>query len=208
MARKFKLFLPDGIDATVSLSKFTRGDLYGVKRVEKRSLTNDVLKSVSLTADGAHIIPERGFSSNFWTEDGRYISKDEYINVTSEGEPIPVTESTYTTGARLTETISVEDFFRYDIESTYLLESDSDLSELFETCEKLLNEGRIFRFKYAYNPTAYPSDALLVPYEKKIIIMLGTYAEPVWIEPTTNIALFFADLDEEEEEEIDFTKVW
>jgi hypothetical protein len=208
MGRKFKLLLPNGNQATVSLSKFTRGDLYGVKRVEKRSIEGVPLKAVALTADGAHIIPEKATSSNYWTDDGQFVTKNQYINVTAQGEPIPVQESVYSIGAELTETISLEDFFGYDIEATYILESEEDLSDLVAKCESLLQEDRLFRFKYAYLPTAYPNDALLIPHQGKIIIMLGTYAEPVWIGPATNIALFFADLEEEEDEEIDFTAVW
>ncbi|KKN08688.1 hypothetical protein LCGC14_1054250 [marine sediment metagenome] len=107
----------------------------------------------------------------------------------------------------LTRAISLNDLYSYNIESTYLLKSqdNSSLSRLYKICEKLLEQDKLYRFTYAYYDTTNPRDAILIPKNSDLIMMVGESVELIMLKPTE---ILYSDIEEEElEQEISF-EVW
>ena len=207
MPRKLKLTFPKGEEATVVLQKFTRGDVYGEKRRERRSVGGAALQYVSITEDGAHIVPSKGLSSLYLDESLKYVERNEVIDVSSTGEPLDIKESIFSTGVVISNKIPLEEYFAYDIENTYVLTSEDDLTPLYNECKSLIEQGFLYRFEYVYYSTAYPSDGILIPFGGDIVVGLGRSVPPVWAGPSTNVDMMFEEV-EEESDDFDFEDAW
>ncbi len=101
----------------------------------------------------------------------------------------------------LNSTISLQDYFCYDFERTYILETE-DAEELIKECITLFDKNKLIRFKYAYYATHDSKDAILIPLDNSIIVVVGKYEEPIYVKPKQT--LFY---DDEDEEELEFD-VW
>jgi len=114
----------------------------------------------------------------------------------------------YKAPVNLQKTITIEEYFGYDIERSYVLNSDNleELTLLLLECKILLEKGQLFRFKYAYNDTIKPQEAILLPQDDKIIVVVGKYVAPIMLE-VSQIVYEGEEEDEETEEEIDFD-IW
>lgn len=192
----------------VSLEKFERSDLYGQKVRERRLDNGERLQLARLTWDGRHVIPDKGLSMIYLDEDKNYVPNADIYDVNKEGEPIPLTTSIFKTGVDLETTIPVDEFFQYNIENTYVLASEVELQPLKEACKALQDQGKFYTFKYAYYDSYYPSDAIIIPHEKDLVIAIGERFELVWVGPTTDIDALFKDIEEDEDEDISFEDVW
>lgn len=204
--RQFKMILPDGNEIDASLKKFTRGDIYGVKRREKRDLQGNVLTRARITADGLHVIPAGGLRMQAMDEDGFLVERGDTIPATPDGEPCPVVESIFTTGVHLSRTITVEEHLHHDIERTYVLESDAPLDTLHEKCVALLGEQRLLAFDYAWTATPAPLTGIVIPFEGKLVVAVGRQADVKWVGPDTQLLGLFEDIIEDEE--FDFEETW
>lgn len=172
---KFKL-KNDEIEA--SLKKFTRDMVYGKLITERIAEDGTVLQYASLTADGSLILPLGGTGFNYLDENGLYTAQTRLIN--DEGKDIPFTESMYKTTVTLKTTISIEEYFCYNITATYLLKCEN-LEIIKRKCEELLKQDKLLRFTYAYYATQNPSDAILVPKDDTVVVAVGRYSKPVLV---------------------------
>ncbi|MFX1286830.1 MAG: hypothetical protein ACFFB5_24540 [Promethearchaeota archaeon] len=203
MARVLTLRYKD-VEIPVILKTFSRDDLYGKSIVEKRGEDGTVYQQANLTLDGTQILPYKGIGANYIDINGTYLSKT--LLVDSEDKAIPITRSIYKEPVKLSKTISIDDYFGYVIERTYILTSEqtSDLNRLYSVCEKLLEQGKLYRFTYAYYDTATPRDAILLPKNEVLYVAIGEYAEPIMVSPSE---ILYSDIEEELEEEIAF-EIW
>ena len=210
MPRKFDMIFPGGARSTVFLKKFEKKDVYGTKKYEKRNKDGKSLDSAWLTWDGAHVIPKGGTSSFYLDEDGKYVPNNEKYPVNNEGEPLSIVPSIYNNEVAITDIITLEELLMYDLDATYVLQpdEDGDTEPLLEKCNELLEKKLFYKFQYAYYDTAFPSDAILIPMEDELVIGLGTYVEPIFTGPTTNIEELFKDIEIDEEEEAHFEEAW
>ncbi len=199
MPRKLTLQV-EGKDIVGSLKAFSRDDVYGKITLERRDNDGVVFKNAYLSSDGTHVIPSSGTGSSYLNEDGFY-TKDTII-VGEDGKELPKTKSMYSGPVSIESTINLLDYFCYDIERIYILESDN-LQELKNACVKLLEEqDKLYKFIYAYYDTVEPKDAILFPKEDALLVAIGEYVAPVMLKPQE--ILYY---DEEEEEEPEFD-VW
>lgn len=205
MVRNLILKLED-FEFTANLKPFSRDSIYGRKIIEKRTEEGFVLQHIYLTSDGIHILFSSGIGSSYLDKSGNYIAKT--IDVDEEGNEIPKTLSMYKAPINLQKTITVEEYFGYDIERSYVLNSENleELTLLLLECKILLEKGQLFRFKYAYNDTIKPEEAILLPQDEKIIVVVGKYVPPMMLEVSK---ILYEGEEEEEEtvEEIDFD-IW
>ena len=210
MSRKLNINIPGNLDIVVKFKKFSWSDIYGSRKTVYRTEDGSILSLVSLTLDGEHMLPLGSVSQQYINNAGEYLAKKDVIPADEEGKPLPVSESMFTTGVKLTEidTISLEDYFYYEIEATYILESEDDMSELLSTCKRLLKESKLLSFQYAYYPTAYPLTGILLPYKDNIVIAVGELSEPIFLGPDTNLSDIFEVEDEEEVSEFEFERAW
>ncbi|MFX1239529.1 MAG: hypothetical protein ACFFAS_14040 [Promethearchaeota archaeon] len=198
MPRKLTLQL-DGKDIVGSLKVVSRDDVYGKITLERRDNGGTVFKNAYLSSDGTHVIPSGGMGSSYIDEEGFY-TKDTVV-VGEDGERLPITKSMYSSPVNIESTINLLDYFCYDIERIYLLESDN-LEGLKSKCEKLLEEDKLYKFTYAYYDTFEPKDAILFPKDNVLLVAVGIYVAPVMLKPQE--ILYY---EEEEEEETEFD-VW
>lgn len=206
MPRKFKMLLPDGKNIEASLAKFTRGDIYGVKRRERRDVEGNPLKQARITLDGFHLIPNKGTSTQIIDEEGNFVERGSTVVATLEGEPCPLTESMFSTGVDLKATITLEEYLHHDIERTYVLESEFPLGALYEDCVARLEEGELYAFTYAWMATHDPSRAILLPVEGTIVVAVGKQVTLKWVGPDTQVLALFEDIIEDEE--FEFEESW
>lgn len=186
------------------LKPFSRDSTYGSKIVEKRTENGEVLRDAYLVFDGTHILTSGSLSSSYFDENGNVVSKT--IVVDEKGKEIHKVPSTYKSLINLTDTISISDYFCYDIERTYTLgsEDEEELNLLLLDCQILFEQNKLIKFQYAYLDTIEPLDAILIPKDDTIVVVTGKYSEPEMLETTR---IVYADEEEELEEEIDFD-VW
>lgn len=193
------------MELPVTLEVFSRETLYGKQSVEKRGEGGKTYQNALLTKDGAHILPSKALSSQYVDPMGNYVAST--LLVDAEGKAIPVIRSMFKEPVNLSQTISLEDYFSYQIERTYLINSEQaeGLLRLYTACEKFLEQKRLFRFPYAYYDTTNQSDVILVPKEGLLFGVVGEFAELLLLKPTQ---VLYSDIEEEElEEEISF-EIW
>jgi len=205
MARKIKMSFSDEHEFYFTLKKFTKGDLYGIKTKEKR-LDNKLLKTVSISSDGSHILPKGSTSLQFLDADGKYIERNDVEIFSKEGEKIELTPSMFGTGVNLEE-ITFSDYFRYNFVTSYYLniENDAQYDLLYLKCTDYFENEKLFKFKYTFRETTHPQEAVLIPKDEKIIVLVGTYAPEIYNTPVLNIQEFSEINDEDE---IKFEDIW
>ena len=204
MPRIFTLQFKD-IEIPVSLQSFSRDTLYGKSSIERRGEANEIYSNALLPRDGAHILPYRAIGANYTDPEGNFLA--ETLLIDSDGKAIPVARSMFKEPVKLTRTISLKDFYAYNVDRTYVLKSENidALDRFYLACRKLLEQDRLYRFTYAYYDSTNPQDAILVPKDDNIFIVFGEYAELIMLKPSE---ILFSDIEEEElEEEIAF-EVW
>ncbi|MBN1801739.1 MAG: hypothetical protein JW891_09555 [Candidatus Lokiarchaeota archaeon] len=199
MPRKLTLQL-EGKDIVGSLKALSRDDVYGKIIIERRDNDGNIFKNAYLSSDGTHVVPSGGMGSSYLNEDGFYTK--ETIVVGEDGKELPKTKSMYSGPVNIESTINLLDYFCYDVERLYVLESEN-LQDLKIACEKLLEEqDKLYKFTYAYYDTVDPKDAILIPKDDVLLVAIGEYIAPVMLKPQE--ILYY---DEEEEEEPEFD-VW
>ncbi len=211
MVRTFMLRLPGTAEVKASLEKFQRSDLYGYKIYERRDEAGSVLAQARITWDGQHIIPDKGATQIFLDEDKNYVPSADIYDVDKEGEPLQEQPSSYKIGIDLENTITIDEFFTHNFETTYTLSSLDDPASLLliqVACEALLRTGKLYTFKYAYLDSYYPQDAVIIPHDGDLVVAIGKRFELRWIGPATDVEELFKDIEEEDEEEISFGEVW
>ncbi|MFX1325771.1 MAG: hypothetical protein ACFE8N_12530 [Promethearchaeota archaeon] len=183
----------------------SRETLYGKGSVEKRSEDGEVYQNALITQDGAHILPSKSISSQYVDPEGNYIEKTLLVDI--EGNALPIIRSMFKEPVVLSKTINLEEFFNFQIERTYLVnsEQEEELFDLYLTCEELFHQKKLYRFSYAYYDTSLQRDIILVPKEGHLFALVGEFAEFILIKPNQTL---YSDIEEEElEEEIAF-EIW
>ncbi len=205
MARKIKMSLSDGHEIYFTLKKFTKGDLYGIKTKEKR-MDNKLLKTVSISSDGAHILSNGSTTLQFLDEDGKYIERKDIEIFSNFGEKIELTPSMFDSGVILEE-ITFSDYFRYNFVTSYYLNiqdgAQNDL--LYSKCIDFFENEKLLKFEYTFRETSHPQEAVLIPKDDKIIVVVGTYAPEIYNTPVLSIQKFSEINDEDE---IKFEDIW
>jgi len=196
MVRNLSLKLED-FEFKADLKPFSRDSTYGRIITEMRTEEGSVLQHAYLTTDGTHILFSRGIGSSYLDKDGNQVAK--IIEVDEEGKEIPKTSSMYKSTINLGKTITIEEYSGYDVESTYVLNSENveELTLLLLECKILLEKGQLFRFKYAYHDTIKPKEAILIPKDDYIIVVVGEYVPPTMLEVSQ---IIYEEVEEEEEE--------
>lgn len=205
MVRKINLLLEDGTIFQGSFQKFTKQDLYGKKRIIKETEDETELHSVTITKDGTTILPNGAISSQYIDPKGNYVPKSDLIQTDEEGNPLQIVESMFSQDNRL-EIIHFEDLMRYDIIRTYILEVEDFNNDLFSRCQELFENDELYKFQYAYRKTTHPHDALLLPKNNQLFVLIGDYAPLEWT--TAEIDLDWYQKLADEQDTIDFEEYW
>lgn len=197
-------FQVNGTEVRVYLQKFSRELLYGKSRVERRSEDGEIYQTAYLTSDGMNILTSNGFGSNYMTPEGG-IPKA-IIKVNEQGEPIPIQPSMFKDIIHLKDTISIQEYFHYQIEYSYILNSDTDLAPIKDACKNVWEQNKLFSFPYAYYETTLKRDALLILKDDIIFVVVGAYQEP---RLTAQSDVMYLDevIEQQLEEELVF-EVW
>jgi hypothetical protein len=193
------------LEIPTSLKVFSRDMLYGKSTVEKRGAGGEIYRNAFLTLDGTHILPSKSISAHYVDPHGNYI--EDTMLVDEDGKAIPVTRSKYKEPVKLSKTISFEDYFSYNVERTYILTSEQKevLHQLYLVCKKLLTQKKLYHFTYAYYDTTNPREAILLPKDNQLFVIVAEFTELILLKPSE---ILYSDIEEEElEEEIAF-EVW
>lgn len=209
MARIFTLFGKQIPPIHLSLTKFTKEDVYGIREKIPRDSEGNILMRVSINVDGNLIFPEGALAQLYWDSKNKYVDSSEIIETTFEGTPLAKIPSIFDKPVELIDSISFQDFFRYDISGSYSINSQDNLSQLETECKNLFQQHRLYRIQYAYTSTAHPVDGIIIPFKDQLILLTGIYIEPVWSYVSMNVDELFGNLDElEDEEEMLFQEIW
>lgn len=207
MPRKIRIIPAEGAATLeISLRKFTQEDLYGKKIMEKRTAEGEVLSQIFVTLDGSHFLTPKSTSSHYVDENGLYVSS--VVPTDQDGHALPIVEDMFKRDLQLAQSISINDFFTFNISKTYVLESKGDLSPLLKRCQLVFLEKKLLTFAYAYYPTAYPEIAILIPVDDNIVVCVGTQASLIWARMNMDLSKVYAPEEEEEEEEPGFGEFW
>lgn len=209
MPRKFKLaFMENSPPQEVFMRKFTREDIYGKRTIERRTEEEKSLHPIFVTLDGRHFLVSGSTSSQYVDINGSYV--ENVVPSDVEGTPLETVPSMFSLSSCPLDEITTEEFFGYAFQGTYLLDSEEDLAFLLDRCINLLKKGRFLKFQYAYYTTPFPQDAVLIPVEDQIVIVVGTYTPPRWSKLQSDFIEETLQEEELEEEtdEFGFEEVW
>jgi len=204
MPRVLTLHFKD-MEILVTLKVVSRETLYGKGSVEKRGEGEEVYKNALLTRDGAHILPSKALSSHYVDPEGNYVADTLLVDV--DEKAIPVIRSMFKEPVNLSKAISLEDYFSFQVERTYIVNSvqEEEIHRLYRACENLLEQKKLYRFAYAYYDTTTRRDVILIPKDEQLFAVVGEFAELILLKSTQ---ILYSDIEEEElEEEIAF-EIW
>ena len=207
MVRYLNLKLED-YEFKASLASFSRDSSYGKQSYEKRGEDGTIYQTVYLIEDGSLFILPNSTSSDYFDETGRFLEKK--IPVDEDGKEITSIPSMYKSTIDLKNTISFHEYFNYSIERTYILysENSDELTLLSLECQLLFENNQLLKFQYAYYDTLDRRDAIIIPKDDKIVVVVGRYAEPEFSEMTQiDYSEEEEENEQEEAEQIDF-EVW
>lgn len=209
MARKIRFTLPKKEELEVSLKKFSWQDIYGIRKIEKRSEKGELLQSVFITLDGEHILPPKSVSMQYLNEKGEYLSRSLILPANELNEPLPMVESIFATGSSFSESTAIllDDLFYLEIDSTYIIESEDDLEGLLDLAKSLFKKKKLLAFSYAYYKTAFPKTAVLAPIEEKMVVFVGERFQPIFIGQDSKLDEIL-EIEESEEDAFGFEEVW
>jgi len=139
-------------------TKVDRSKLYGFKEVEVMDEDNQLCELATLAGDGKTIVGRGGTAVGYLTVDGLWSDRSELMPVNLEGQQIPAAASSFDAPIALTETISVDKFFDYDIRTVYLLRG----TQLPEALKQRLQQGEIFRFSFSFRGGVEADPAFLL----------------------------------------------
>jgi hypothetical protein len=199
MPRVLTLQIKD-LEIPVILQVFSRDTLYGKNTVEKRSEEGKVYKHALLTMDGTHILPSGAVASGYVDPKGNFASQT--LVVDSDGRALPVVRSIYKEPVKVSKTISIDEYYNYAVERTYILTSEEygALDTLYQTCEKLLAQNKLYCFNYAYYDTTDPKTAIIIPKDEILFVAIAVFAIPIML---TLPEILYSDIEAEEEEELE-----
>ncbi|MHA1745608.1 MAG: hypothetical protein ACTSWW_06385 [Promethearchaeota archaeon] len=220
MVRKMNLFLNEDREIKISIKKFFREDLYGAKRTVKLDPEDIALNTLSISSDGANILPKGSISAHHFDAKENYIKKEDIILTNREGEELKKTPSIFETGIHLIE-IPFQEYFNYDIGATYAITHDPDKPEnseaLYQMVISLLEQDKLFKCQYAYHATHYPSEGILLPVDdnqgrREVIMVIGKWAPEVWSGSSLDLLELKQQVqkdDEDDDEElVSFEDAW
>jgi len=201
MVRYLNLKLED-FEFKANFVSFSRDSAYGRQSYEKRGEDGKPYRTMFLIEDGSLFIFPNSTSSDYFDEKGRYIEKK--IPVDEEGKEFTVIPSMYKSTIDLKNTISIQEYFNYSIERTYFLNSESsdELMLLSLECQLLFENNQLLKFPYAYYDTLDRREAILIPKEDKIVVVVGRYAKPEFFK-VTEIDYTEEEEQEQEQEDVD-----
>jgi len=138
MVRNLILKLED-FEFKANLKPFSRDSIYGRKIIEKRTEEGSVLQHVYLTSDGIHILFSRGIGSSYLDKSGNYHAK--IVDVDEDGKEIPKTLSMYKAPVNLQKTITIEEYFGYDIERSIIVVVGKYVAPIMLEVSQIVYEG-------------------------------------------------------------------
>lgn len=207
-------FESDAEKIEISLVPFNWETIYGKLELLKKGEKNEIYLNAYQNEDGRNIIPQKqhAYETLYLDTKGDIRKRKELIEVDLDENILPKYTSTKIINLNKLDTISINDFYLYDILNTYLIISEKEV-ELKKVWNILNNyyrqENELFHFQFVYSgETTTPKEAILIPYnQEKIIVLIGKKGNVVW-EGKEKIEDLLEIETIEEIEEIQFSEYW
>jgi len=138
-----------GTDIPLELTKVDRSKLYGKTVTETRDSECKLCRLATLAGDGQTLIESGGLASAYMTEDLAWKERGSLKPVDLDGNAVTPVQSSFKEPVELTEEASIDYLLEHNVSSAYLL-SPAEEAALPEDLAGLLNEGKIFTFRFSY----------------------------------------------------------
>ena len=187
----------NGTSSSFSTSKIDRSKLYPTRK--RIALGENGLPCVraSMTHDGSQVIRSGMTAQGYFSDDGRWVSKEEIVGINPDGSLAELKASTLGVEQLLEGPVDPSDVLCLDVGSVYLLEPENMDPKLQER----LNLGDIFRFPFNYGADFNLETAYLISNSEGIFCLVGNPKVTSWIEeaaifvPNDNVDSDNGDLD-------------
>jgi len=151
--------------------KVDRKKLYGWTEVIALDDNGNPCQLLSTDDTGAFVIPKGGTGLGIMSQDGKWIDRSLLKTVKSDGSPVELITSSYSTLIKLTEKISPEELLDYNITDFY------QLNDVPDEILNIIGED-IYTFPYNYLDSYETSPAFLLTAEvfgqgKILFMMIG-----------------------------------
>ena len=208
-------FKSDDIKIGIKLVPFNWKTIYGILELLKRGEKDEEFSNAYQTEDGRHIIPQKQHAyekSIYLDTEGNTHKKNELLEVDLDERILPKSSSTKILDLNKLDTISINDIYLYNIINTYLITSEekTTLEKIWAILnDYLVQENELFYLRFVYSgETTNPKEAILIPYDKKeIVVFIGEKGTVIW-EGKKKIEKILEIERIEEIEEIQFSEYW
>jgi hypothetical protein len=206
-------FESDAEKIEIRLMPFNWDSIYGKLKLLKRGEKDEPFLNAYQNEDGRNIIPikQHAYETSYLDVEGSVHKKKALIEVDLDENTLPKYASTKIINLNELDSLSINDFYLYDISSTYIIVSDEDMK--LKKIGNVLNnfydqEKELFCFQFVFSgETTTQKKAILIPYQKEIVVFVGKRGNIAW-EGKTKIESLLEIETIEEIEEILFSEYW
>ena len=191
----------NGGSSSFSISKIDRSKLYPTRKRIALSVNGLPCARASMTHDGSQVIRSGMTAQGYFSDDGRWVSKQEIVGINPDGSLAELRASTLGVEQVLVGPVDPSDVLCLDVGSVYLLEPENMDAKLQEQ----LKSGDVFRFPFNYGADFNLETAYLISNSEGIFCLVGNLKVTNWIEEA---AIFVPDDNaDSDNDDLDFEMV-
>ena len=165
---------------TVSFSptRVDRSKIYGArKRIPVDGAGRPCVRA-ALTADGAQLLASGMTSQGYFTDDDRWVARNEMVGVDADGSQVEIKPSTLGVPQLAVGPVDPLEIMDLEVESVFLLEPELTAGGLLDK----LQGGEIYKFPFNYSAGLEIEAAYLVANDVGVFALVGKPVVERWVE--------------------------
>jgi len=187
--------------SSFSISKIDRSKLYPTRKriaIDENGLP---CTRASIALDGSQVIKSGMTAQGYFSDEGRWVPKDEVVGINPDGSLAELYPSTLGIEQKLEGPVNPSDILSFEVSSVYHLGNEGVDDQL----QTELTNGNIFRFPFNYGADFNLETAYLLSNSEGTFCLVGNPKLANWIEEA---AVFVPDsLVVSDDDDLDFEMV-
>ena len=167
--------------SSFALTKVERAKLYPSRKRLALDAAGQPCTRASLMSDGVTLLRSGMTAQGYFTESGRWVTKDEMVGIHPDGSVVPLIPSTLGVPQTLEGPVMPRQLLDLDVLGVYTLEAESANEALMQS----LKSGDIYRFPFNYGADYHCEQAFLLANDEGVFAIVGTPLEREWVEAAT-----------------------
>jgi len=199
------IFKSENSDHHCDIIRLDRKKLYGWKDIVAIDENGEECIRVDIDETGSFIIPKGGKALGSIDIDGNWVEKSDLKAVDKDGNPAVRVPSSFDSPIDLENTVDINTFLDYIIDSVYIIQPAEDIKE--SLLQTIKSNKKIYTFPFNYRPDYDPKTAFLIEAKNNIYMLVGTQSNFEFIGIEQMADLNVEDTEEEFsiEDDLDFS---